>query len=92
MASPLDGKMIAVADYYRTRSAIVPPPARRGLSRVESAQYVGVSPSFFDRLVQERKMPAPKRIHSRTVWDVRALDSAFEALEGEDPSAVSPYD
>ncbi|MEI4486364.1 hypothetical protein V8J36_09185 [Frigidibacter sp. MR17.14] len=32
-------------------------------------------------------MPGPKRIYGRNVWDVRAVDRAFEALPGgEDPA------
>src|SRR6516225_4773854 len=52
----------------------------RGLSRVEAAVYVGVSPSLFDAMVKDGRMPQPKRINSRTVWDRRRLDDAFEAL------------
>jgi predicted DNA-binding transcriptional regulator AlpA len=58
----------------------------RGLSRVEAAGYVGVSPSLFDEMVRDRRMPNPKRINRRTVWDRKQLDIAFEALpdDGED--------
>lgn len=64
---------------------------RRGLSRVEAAGYIGVSPTTFDRLVSEAKMPKPKRIFSRSVWDVRQLDSAFEALDSDEAGA-NPFD
>ena len=30
------------------------------------------------------EMPSPKRIGTRKVWDLRALDLAFDALPGED--------
>jgi len=36
------------------------PIPRRGLSRVESAIYVGVSPTLFDQMVKDGRMPAPK--------------------------------
>jgi predicted DNA-binding transcriptional regulator AlpA len=52
----------------------------RGLSRVRAALYVGVSPSLFDAMVKDGRMPRPKRINNRTVWDRRRLDDAFEAL------------
>jgi predicted DNA-binding transcriptional regulator AlpA len=55
----------------------------RGLSRVESAAYVGVSPSLFDTMVADGRMPKPKRINSRTIWDRKRLDEAFEALPDE---------
>jgi hypothetical protein len=54
----------------------------RGLGRKLSAQYMGVSPSLFDKLVKDGLMPQPIAIYSRRVWDRRALDDAFTALAG----------
>ena len=51
----------------------------RGMSRTEAAAYIGVSPSLFDEMVKDGRMPGPKRINSRNVWDRFALDDAFEA-------------
>lgn len=65
----------------RDRRDILPrslPP--RGLSRAEAAAYVGVSPTLFDKMVSDGRMPKPKRINSRTIWDIRRLDLAFEEL------------
>lgn len=62
----------------------VVPPSARGLSRVEAARYVGVSPVTFDKLIVEGKMPKAKQIGARRVWDVRRLDLAFDALPGDD--------
>jgi predicted DNA-binding transcriptional regulator AlpA len=59
------------------------PIPRRGLSRVEAAIYVGVSPTLFDQMVKDGRMPIPKRINGRVVWDLLALDEAFEALPDE---------
>jgi excisionase family DNA binding protein len=56
---------------------------RRGLSRVEAAAYVGVSPGKFDELVGDGRMPAPKRIDGRKVWDIHNLDVAFDVLPTE---------
>ena len=56
----------------------------RGLSREEAAAYIGVSPSLFDILVKDGRMPVPKRINSRVVWDRLKLDVAFEVLDGTD--------
>jgi predicted DNA-binding transcriptional regulator AlpA len=56
----------------------------RGLARVAAAAYVGVSPCTFDQLVAERRMPKPKRIGRRCVWDRLALDIAFTELPTED--------
>ena len=56
--------------------------APRGLSRVQAARYIGVSPGLFDRMVKDGIMPAPRLISSRTVWDRREVDEAFDALPG----------
>lgn len=62
----------------------------RGLSRVMAALYIGVSASKFDELVKDGRMPAPKRVDGRKVWDKRRLDEAFEALpdDGADSEAA----
>jgi predicted DNA-binding transcriptional regulator AlpA len=61
--------------------------APRGLSREEAAAYVGISPSLFDTLVKERRMPGPKRINSRVVWDRLKLDIAFDAILDADEAS-----
>ena len=66
--------------------------APRGLSRAEAAAYVGISPSLFDIMIKEGRMPGPKRIHSRVVWDRRKLDLAFDALPDNDTSLLNPWD
>jgi predicted DNA-binding transcriptional regulator AlpA len=66
------------------------PIPRRGLSRVESAIYVGVSPTLFDQMVKDGRMPIPKRINGRVVWDLLALDEAFEALPDEHGRKTMP--
>jgi hypothetical protein len=43
-------------------------------------------------MVADRRMPAPKRIDGRKVWDVRALDRAFEALPSEGDVENNPWD
>jgi predicted DNA-binding transcriptional regulator AlpA len=50
------------------------------LSRVQAAAYVGVSPTLFDEMVGDGRMPKPVRINARTVWDRLQLDDAFAAL------------
>lgn len=52
----------------------------RGLGREEAARYLGISASKFDQLVAERRMPPPKQIDGRSVWDRMALDAAFTEL------------
>jgi predicted DNA-binding transcriptional regulator AlpA len=73
------------------RFAVLPPSLPpRGLSRTESAAYIGVSPSLFDEMVKDGRMPGPKRINRRTVWDRKRLDDAFEALPDSDGG--NPWD
>ena len=67
--------------FFRDLPLSLPP---RGLSREEAAAYIGVSPSLFDILVKDGRMPGPKRINSRVVWDRLKLDVAFEVLDDTD--------
>mgnify|MGYP003927089277 FL=1 len=56
----------------------------RLLSRVQAAEYVGVSPTIFDRMVEDGLMPKALRIYSRVLWDVRKIDQAISALSRDD--------
>jgi hypothetical protein len=62
----------------------LPLPEKRGLSRIEAAQYVGVSAGLFDAMVADGRMPPPKPVNARLIWDRRQLDEAFEALPHKD--------
>ena len=55
---------------------------KRGYSRVEAAAYIGISPSLFDEMMGDGRMPKPVRINSRVLWDIKDLDAAFEDLKG----------
>lgn len=63
----------------------------RGLSRVQAAVYVGVSPTLFDEMVGDGRMPKPVRINARTVWDRVKLDEAFAALSDHERSTDDPW-
>ena len=52
----------------------------RGLPRTTAATYIGCSPRKFDDLVVEGRMPKPRLIDSKKVWDRIELDEAFDAL------------
>ena len=70
------------------------PVPRRGLSRTDAAIYLGVSPSKFDELVKDGRMPRPRIIDCRKVWDVYELDVAFDELPREDgpPTVGNSWD
>ena len=65
----------------RAGDSLAYPP--RGLSREEAARYIGVGATKFDEMVKDRRMPRPKRVDGRTVWDRIALDVAFTDLPGD---------
>lgn len=60
----------------------------RGLGRELAAAYIGVSPTKFDDLVKDGRMPRPKKMDGRRIWDRVALDSAFSAFP--DPDSPKP--
>lgn len=81
------------AEPQNTRKNPLPaslPP--RGLSRVYAAAYIGVSPSKFDEMVADERMPRPIHIDGRRVWDRVKIDEAFAALgdegEGKKPGSI----
>ena len=57
---------------------------KRGLNRIEAAEYIGIGTTKFDALVEDRRMPSPKLIDKRNVWDVRQLDDYFDRLPVRD--------
>ena len=58
-------------------------PIRRGLDENEAAVYLSLSPSFFRKLVTQGRMPRPRLVGERRIWDVEELDLAFKALPRE---------
>ncbi len=52
----------------------------RGMAREVAARYIGVGTTKFDELVADGRMPRPKRVDGRKVWDRVALDLAFSDL------------
>jgi hypothetical protein len=56
----------------------------RGLARDDAARYVGVGATKFDEMVADGRMPKPKRVDGRVMWDRLALDAYFTDL----PDAV----
>lgn len=56
-----------------------------GLSRDVAAAFIDVSPTYFDEMVRDGRMPKPKQIDARQVWSRLDIEQAFAALptEGE---------
>jgi hypothetical protein len=71
------------------QGALPPTLAPRLISREAAAAYVCLSPTKFDELVKDGRMPKPKRIDTRRAWDVRALDSAIDGLADDGASAAA---
>jgi len=59
------------------------PILRRGLSRVEAAMYLGISPSKFDEMRKDGRIGPAKVIDGRKIFDIRTLDENFDALPDE---------
>lgn len=75
--------------HYRSLPHSLPP---RGISRLAAAEYVGISPTKFDAMVDDGRMPKPKRADGRKLWDVRALDLAFDGLPDDGQEQLNPWD
>ena len=63
----------------------------RGLSRVQAATYVGVSPTLFDELVKDGRMPKLLRVNARVIWDRHQLDEAFVILADAESGKNDPW-
>lgn len=70
-------------DPSNTATKRLPLVMPRGLGREAAAAYVGISATKFDQLVSHGRMPPPRRIDGRKVWDRLELDEAFDALPSE---------
>jgi excisionase family DNA binding protein len=64
------------------------------LAREEAAAYLSISPTKFDELVHDGRMPAPMQLDGRVIWHRLEILAAFERLprraancHGSDPWA-----
>ena len=53
---------------------------KRGLNRKEAADYIGVGSTKFFELVKAKRMPVPRLLDKRVIWDKEELDEAFDRL------------
>ena len=63
--------------------SVARPVPRRGLSRVEAAIYLGISPSKFDELRKSGRIGPAKILDGRKLYAIEMLDEFFEALPDE---------
>lgn len=47
------------------------------MGREVAARYIGIGATKFDEMVADGRMPRPKKIDGRMIWDSFALDSHF---------------
>ena len=72
------------------RSDIMPfLPVVFGLAEAEAAAAIGISAAKFRTLVKDKRMPSPRRLDSRNIWDVDELRAAFKALPHDGEKEIS---
>lgn len=52
----------------------------RGRCRQKAAAHLDIGLTKFDELVADGRMPQPRVIDARVIWDVYELDAAFDRL------------
>ncbi len=71
-------------------------PVVFGLAEIEAAAAIGISVSKFRASVSDKRMPSPRRLDGRNIWDVDELRAAFKALphagETEKPDSWADLD
>lgn len=72
-----------------TTTPVSYPP--RGMSRTEAARYIGVGTTLFDEMIADGRMPKPKRVNNRTIWDRAELDIAFTDLPTDAPMTLREF-
>ena len=81
-----------LSDMMRSAAlSSVRPIPRRGLSRVEAAAYIGVSPSKFDELRKGGRIGPAKILDGRKLYAIEMLDEFFDALPDEDTGSAEDW-
>lgn len=82
---------MSAAVQKRQASVLPPSLPPRGVTREQAAAYIGLSPTKFDELVKDGRMPKAKPIDGARRWDLRKVDQAFDLL-GEQDTDKNPWD
>ena len=88
----INGLCECTQEYTPRHKALPPNLPPRGLKRTEAAAYVGVSPTKFDEMARDGRMPKPKIVDTRNIWDRLKLDIAFDDLPGDENDENNPWD
>lgn len=64
-----------------------------GVDRITAAASISVSPTLFDQMVDDGRMPKARKLNGRRVWSLDEVEKAFKALptDGDDTEA-NPWD
>jgi predicted DNA-binding transcriptional regulator AlpA len=74
----------------KLQDTITYPP--RGLRRRRAAAYLDMSERTFTMLVNEGKLPKPKKLRGMQIWDRQDLDAAFDELSQDEPERRNTVD
>jgi hypothetical protein len=68
-------------------------PVVFGLSEAEAAAAIGISATKFRELRKARRMPNPRKIDGRLVYDVDELRAAFKAMphDGDETGRIDTW-
>jgi excisionase family DNA binding protein len=69
----------------RARGSIACPRDPVGLSMEEAAAFLGVGATLFLRMVEDGRMPRPRRADGRRIWDADELVQSFRRLPRDLP-------
>ena len=50
------------------------------VGREAAAALISISPSFFDKLVGDGRMPQPRDLDTRVLWDPEEVKAAWRAI------------
>lgn len=59
-----------------------------GFGEAEAAASIGIGTTLFRQMVLDGRMPRPRLLNGRRVWDVDDLRSAFKSLPMEGETAT----
>lgn len=68
----------------------LPLESRIAFSREEAAACLGISRNLFNAMVSDGRMPAPRVVNDRRLWDVEEVKAAFRAIPRKGETASTP--